>query len=199
MKTSNILLFAITLMSMICCSCEITEPLYRPPFVVMETTLTQISDDSTMRCPIIELNDTSLYNAMDDIIATNRNLKHSLKGEKTWFQICFDRATDTLIIYLSANQYSPYSDFNEKHILGILYYKNELFAVNNSTELPQHFFALTNDTITINKLYQGATVYYYEKGENNRPEYALVKYKYIHLTLEKSYTIIDDEIITCKQ
>lgn len=198
MKTSYILPLVITLMSILFCSCEITEPLYSPPFVVTETTLIQIGNDSTMRCPIIKLNDTSLYPAMDDIIAHNRYLKHSLKGEKTWFQISFDKTKDTLIINLSANQYFLYSDFNERHTLGILYYKDELFAVNNSSELPEQFLTLTNDTITINKLYQGATVYYYEKGENNWPEYALVKYKYIHLQLEKIYAIINDEIITGK-
>lgn len=121
MKTSKILPLVITLMSILFCSCEITEPLY----------------------------------------------------------------------FLD-------SDFNERHTWGILYYKDELFAVNNSSELPEQFLTLTNDTITINKLYQGETVYYYEKGENNWPEYALVKYKYIHLQLEKIYAIINDEIITCK-
>jgi len=163
--------------------------------VVLKTTYTQLGCDSLLQCQRLELHDSALCVAMDDIILADSILQHVRKGEKTWYEICFYWFQDTMFIDLIANQYYKYSDLYRNNVYGIFCYKNEIFALRKTDPLPNDILSITNDIVSTNRLYEGCTVYFFQKEGQSIPENVLIRYQYDGEALIKQFTLFNDKNI----
>ena len=175
-------------------SCETIERVSEPETlvpIVLETTYTKLGNDTLFRCQRLELRDSALCAAMDDIILTDSLLQHVHKGEKTWYEICFNWTQDTMSIDLIASQYYKYSDLYLNKISGILCYKNKIFTVKKTDSLPDDIIAITNDTVSTYRVYEGCTVYFFEREQQSIPENVLIRYKYNGSVFVKQHILLN--------
>ncbi len=178
-------------------SCEILEQTPNSDSlvpVVLKTTYTQLGCDSLLQCQRLDVKDTSLYPVMNDVISLDSMQQHVQKGEKSWYEICFNYIQDTMIVDLIANQYYRYSDLYLNDIYGVFYYKDKIFAVKKTNSFPNSFFSATNDSISVQRIYQGSTVYFFKKDRGSVPNNALISYKYNGNTFVKQYTFLNGRI-----
>ena len=117
--------------------------------------------DTIVILPLLTVKKDGIYAILDSIIEFNSKCIHAVMGERTWFSIASEKSnSDTLIIYLTAFQYSDHeaSKINERYF-GVFYYRDFLFVVSNFNGSLNDFFEQTDSKKRVITSYSNTTYY----------------------------------------